>query len=164
MGKVFSRTMLVLIAVFVFFYQSILSTAIANENTTRVAVTSKVVDFVDRITETGILTCQEYETFIRYLDSTGVLFKVTLEHQHQSISPSTAGDDVVSSWVLVGKEAVLDELYTSGSYHFAKGDLINVTVVNQTNTVATVLKLQGIGADVLHTITAKHGGTIRDER
>lgn len=144
--------------------------AIKQDSINQNYVNKETLDFVSTMRNTGKLTKETYNRFIKKLDATGNLYGIEIEHQHLVINPvvddnGNVTENIASNYVSTYEEDILKELFEgSGSYHFSKDDYISVVVKNKNKTLATRLQQIFYQREMPTVqIFTTFGGVIRDE-
>lgn len=164
LGKIFLFFILaILMFIFPAYYFSV-----KQDNISQISVYKSTVDFVNNTKQTGRITKDTYENFIRELEMTGNIYSIKIERKEGITDPyvDDSGNNVVgkSQTNLLGEytDDILDKLYKDGKYVFKKGDYITVTVKNRNKTLASRLTAS-IGLAYDNDIIVTYGGLIRDE-
>jgi hypothetical protein len=149
------------------------------ESTSAKMVNSSLITFVDTVRGKGYIDVRDYETFLSALDSTGLVFDVTLEYYKKRIQPvytdpnnySTFQNSFSVRYDGYFTKEILDRLYPSiplpeddpqRRWNMKVGDLFNVRVESREVSFASHFR-----SWLFHTpkvpIILKYGGMIRSE-
>lgn len=136
-------------------------------------VNKETTDFVNTIKNTGQITKNTYNLFIKKLDVTNNVYDIKMTHQHEIVNP-LEGDEpldnnddtenkIFEEYYNTYEDDILKELFEgSGVYKLSKDDYITVTVRNRSRTLASRIQNSlGIHGDSVIYVT--YGGVIRDE-
>lgn len=166
LGKIVSF-LLVSIILFVapVYYMSIKQDSISQNY-----VNKETADFVNTIRNTGNITTETYNRFIKKIDTTGNLYDIEIEHQYLVVNPvvdenGNVTEDIRSSYSSTYEDDILKELFEgSGTYHMNKDDYVSVIVKNKNKTLATRIQEIFYQKEMPTVqIISTFGGIIRDE-
>lgn len=150
-------------------------------------VSARTDKFVTDVRKQGKITQEMYNNFMRELDSTGLMYNVSMSCSHSMTVPVFDVDPVTGKNVVKGTTAyddiiyedeILKEIYNTvvspddlakgidsqGSFEMVKGDYFYCEVVNREKTTFTKLSKILLGRTLGGSqIKAFEGGIIRDE-
>lgn len=134
------------------------------DSITQTYVTTETAYLVDSVRNTGFLSKQMYESFLKKLDGTGQAYEIQLNHYKKTVDITQ--EEYLQYYHGIYKEDILAQLFNQekGRYLFHKGDFFSVKIVNKNKTMAA--RLQGIFYGSLFSknqIQVVYGGAIRDE-
>lgn len=167
----FSKIIALLIAVLLLFLVPIFYFAQKQDAVIQNYVMTETASFMDTIRNNGYVTKEMYNSFLKKLDATNLLYKIQMERVHPMVNPvyeeqtGTFMNDVTTHYQKSYSEDMRKEIYEGkGIYQFQQGDYISVKIVNRTKTYATRLQ-QMLYAHEMPTIQiyVTYGGIIRDE-
>ncbi len=105
MENIFEKLVDILIAVVILFIFPILYFGQKQDTITQLVVTEKTSDFVDTVRTKGFVTQSMYDTYLKELDTTNVVYDIHLEHKELELEPEyrfktleEVIDDQNSSW------------------------------------------------------------------
>lgn len=131
----------------------------------QIYVTTQTSYLVDSARNTGFLSRQMYETYLKKLAVSGNTYDIEMTHYHRT----TFEDGAVASMHYVNRynEEILKELYDETGeerYRFTLGDYFVVRVVNQNQTQAVRIANRLLGVILpREQIQVVYGGVVRDE-
>ncbi|HIS61651.1 MAG TPA: hypothetical protein IAC14_05285 [Candidatus Scybalomonas excrementigallinarum] len=165
-GKVISFFLITIIL----FIAPVYYMAIKQDSISQNYINKETADFVNTIRNTGSISKDTYNRFIKKLDATGNIYEIEIEHQHLVVNPvvddnGNVTEDIASSYVSTYEDDIFKELFEgSGTYHFNKDDYVSVIVRNKNKTLATRVQ-EIVYQRELPTVqlVATFGGVIRDE-
>lgn len=167
----FSKIVSILLCVVAFFLLPIYYNAQKQDQITQTYISSETSKIVNEIRNSGVLTAEMYEEFIKKIDATNNLYDVSIVHSHLTVNPDYTEidggytDDTISYYANTYTDTILDRLYNENlPYYFTKGDYISFKVVNKSKTYATQIQemlFANVGAT--EQIIVTYGGAIRDE-
>ncbi len=166
----FSKIITFLLAAFILFLGPLLYMAQKQDAISQSYVSNETTQFVDSIKNTGFLSMDTYLDFINKIDATNNLYNIEIVHSHRVVEPlydeNTGAflEDYDIYYINTYQDDILDTFDKGEAYYFSPGDLISVTVVNRTRTIATKLMELFYSRDVPdEQILVTYGGMIRDE-
>ncbi|MBS6559088.1 MAG: hypothetical protein KH355_02300 [Clostridiales bacterium] len=165
-GKVISFFLITIIL----FIAPVYYMAIKQDSISQNYINKETADFVNTIRNTGSISKDTYNRFIKKLDATGNIYEIEIEHQHLVVNPvvddnGNTTEEISSSYSSTYEDDIFKELFEgSGTYHFNKDDYVSVIVRNKNKTLATRVQ-EIVYQRELPTVqlVATFGGVIRDE-
>lgn len=133
-------------------------------------VTKKTNEFVEAVRNNGYISTSMYREFAQELSDTGVLYDISMVHEHGSYEP--VFDDVTGSYtneIVVlyydtFEEDIMEALGNDGYYYMSEGDYFSVALYNKTPTLAgKMYQMVFKNAAPEKQILVTDGGRIRDE-
>jgi len=138
--------------------------------------------FADAARDTGYITPEMYNDFVRRLNATGCTFEIHIQHLRTMVIPVyrekgqtseftgeyevvriSQGEDAILS-VLFPDDSSADEHDKSRRYEMKAGDLLFVEVRNKGKTMATALRDMMLFTDTkTPTLFVRAGGLVRNE-
>ena len=167
MGDSLITVVTILLAAILLFIFPMMTLADRNDDIAQIAVQTATVQFVDGVRETGKITDKNYSEFISKIESTGNTYDVELKVQRLDENPSKktaqATETVIgeNTYYAMYTKQIEDEL-VDGVLYLKEGDIFSVSVVNNNQTVAEVLKnfFYRVTGNSAYTITAEHAGIV----
>lgn len=160
----FGRVVEIIITVILLFLVPVSYMASKQDSITQTYVTTECAYLVDSVRNTGFLSRQMYESFLKKLDQTGQAYEIELNHYKRIVDITE--EEYLQYYHGIYKEDILTEL--SGSekerYELNKGDFFSIRVANKNKTLAA--RLQGMFYGRLFgekQIQVVYGGAVRDE-
>lgn len=145
-----SDTLITIIAIFLaavlMFVFPLMSVSERNDDIAQIGVTSATSDFVDKVKTTGVVTEQNYSSYLQTLNATGNTFDVAVElkilDENLSSKVGQASSDKIGENVYysVYTSQMEEVLKSKGKYVLKEGDMISVSVKNTNQTIAQMLK------------------------
>lgn len=134
-------------------------------------VNAYTITFVDNAKVTGKITKENYEKYIRNLDSTGYSFDVLIEHESAMVVPEYDSDsnptgNYLDTTMLYTKEEITEQLYDEldGKYEMKLGDHFSVQLISRKETMSNKLFKALLQMDLpLTKIACNYGGSILND-
>lgn len=165
LGKIVSFV----VAMLVFFILPASYHAQKQEAIIQVYVQTETQKFVDMIRSNGYLNERMYTSFLSALNSTGNLYKITMDHAHKITDTKLDEYGQVEEYyeykLSTYENEILKTIYQKNDkYRMTQGDYLSVRVQNQTDTYRDFFDRLLYGANPsVHGIVASAGGKILDE-
>lgn len=168
MGDTLSTVFMILIAIIVMFFFPLMDTWERQDDLSYMAVYTATVDFVDAVRNTGVLTRDMYESFLKQIAGTSNTYDVVMEHREYAVVPDGENSSQVI-YINHYSSEIENKLYATASatddeslYWFDKGDYFYVSVKNTNKTQATMMEQNTFGT-VLDSfkIGVPYGGQIK---
>ncbi len=156
-------------AMLVFFILPISYHAQKQDALIQVFVQTETTKFADAIKCNGYIDEEMYLSFLAVLDSTGILYEVTMDHAHVITEPELDDAGAVTGYyeysLSTYESEMLDRIYQeNGRYKMSQGDYFSVKVNNRTNTYKDFFDHLLYGAKTSeYSVFATAGGKILDE-
>lgn len=145
-----SETLITIIAIFLaavlMFVFPLMSVSERNDDIAQLSIQSATADFVNKVKTTGVVTAQNYGSYLQTLNATGNTFDVDVElkilDENLSSKVGQASSDKIGENVYysVYTSQMEDVLKSSSKYLLKEGDMISVSVKNTNETIAEMLK------------------------
>lgn len=145
-----SDTLITIIAIFLaavlMFVFPLMSVSERNDDIAELKIQEVTTEFVNKVKTTGLVTAQNYGSYIQSLNSTGNTFDVAVElkilDENLSSKVGQASSDKIGENVYysVFTSQMEDVLNAKGKYVLKEGDMISVSVKNTNRTIAQMLK------------------------
>lgn len=145
-----SDTLITIIAIFLaavlMFVFPLMSVSERNDDIAQIGVTAATSDFVNKVKTTGVVTDQNYSSYLQTLNATGNTFDVALElkilDENLSSKVGQASSEKIGENVYysVYTSQIEEVLKSKGKYVLKEGDMISVSVKNTNQTIAQMLK------------------------
>lgn len=145
-----SDTLITIIAIFLaavlMFVFPLMSVSERNDDIAQLSVQTATAEFVNKVKTTGVVTDQNYSSYIQTLNATGNTFDVDVElkilDENLSSKVGQASSDKIGENVYysVYTSQMEDVLDSKGKYLLKEGDMISVSVKNTNKTIAQMLK------------------------
>ena len=150
MDNVLSRIFGPIILIIMMLVVPIIWIATGLDNTQRSAVDKIVHDYAAEVKSTGVITKENYDSFLRDLQKTGETYDITVVHKSLIAVPE-AGGTYSKAYRSYGKEDILNYIEGFGAdqepgtaddtdvqvYKMKQGDFINITVVSTNGSIGT---------------------------
>lgn len=147
-----SDTLITIVAIFLaailMFVFPLMSVTERNDDIAQNVVQTATSEFVNKISTTGAIKANDYETYLQKLESTGNTYSVEIEVQH--IDENMSKKSTSTSQDLIGENVywssytseVINDLYKNQNevYPLNKGDNVIVTAKNTNKTIAQSLR------------------------
>ena len=167
----FGKIIGIYIGIVLMFIFPILYFAQKQDAITQTYVLTETSYFVDSIKNSGYITDDMYQRFIKKLDATNHLYTIEIEHSHPVINPvydektNVFMDEFREHIYITYTDTIMEGVYGSDRvYKFNQGDYITVKVYNRTKTYATKLQELLFSKRMpVEQIYVVYGGAIRDE-
>lgn len=165
-----SKMSAIIIAILLLFLFPLLYLAQKQDAVTQAYISETTGNLVDAIKNSGYLTTDMYDEFIRKIDLSNNVYEVKIEHSHWVLTPIyDASDQFTGDYnkyrINTYEDDILEEIYHgSGIYKLTQGDYIVFTVYNKNKTFASRLQ-ENIYQTAMEgkQIFTTYGGVIRDE-
>ncbi len=162
MGDSLSILFATIVAFMLMFLFPMVDTWERQDDLSYVTAYTSVVNLVDAVRNTGVITLDMYNDLLTTVNATGNRFDVKIEHRENVVVP----DGPNSSTMLYEYHyttQILNELKTHGYYPLKKGDFFYVSVKNTNTTQATVIKEKLYGTNLeTFKIGVPYGGQVRN--
>lgn len=166
----FSKIIAIFLAVILLFISPLLYMAQKQDSISQLYVLSETSKFIDSIKNSGYVSQNMYEDFIKKIDSTGNLYEIELTHCHKRVEPlvDINTNDILQDFSVFYYNTYEDEIFEAfdmgRDYYFNRGDYISIHVINSNKTMAVSLLENLLSRDIEDTqIIVTYGGMIRDE-
>jgi hypothetical protein len=171
----FSKMITVCVVVVALFVLPTLIYAQHNDQVTQEYVSNATVEFVDNVLVQGEITQEMYESFIKEIDSTGMVYDVEFEYSKKVITPAAGGtyqtttecyyfDDVKNALYDSSSAGATIDGTTDGVLQMVKGDYFSVTVKNRDATHSDILQRSLFKLySNRSAVEVNYGGEVRDE-
>lgn len=126
MSDVFSKVVAILLSSVLMFIAPVIIMTEENSLAMQTFVYTEMVDFTDRIRNTGCLTDKMYLNFLNALGDTGAIYDIEIQHFHME---GNTGEYLNST------ARILESLDDDGVYRFKAGDVIKLKVKKQNGTL-----------------------------
>jgi len=156
-------------AMLVFFILPISYHAQKQDALMQVFVQTETTKFVDAIRYNGHINEEMYLSFLSVLDSTGILYEVTMDHAHLITEPEVDNSGVVTGYyeynLSTYETEILNTIYQeNGTYKMSQGDYFSLKVSNKTDTYKDFFDHLFYGTKTSkYSVFATAGGKILDE-
>lgn len=170
MGDSMITIVVIGLAAILMFVFPLLAVSESSDNTSQLSVQNATTEFVENIRSTGKITLDDYDRFVRTINSTGNTYNVSMEVQILDENP---GKKVIQSQQTVIGENVYYSEYTKqilqdieDSERNAKilkeGDIVTITVSNSNQTIAQTLRnfFYRMAGNSSSSINASHTGVV----
>jgi len=148
MGDSVTTIIAIFIAAILMFLFPLLAISERHEDIAQLATQEAVIEFVNKISTSGLIKSSEYDMFMQRLASTGNKYEIEIEIQHLD---ENQGKKVgITSNDLIGENVRYSTFTTAifeneiflenGAYPLKKGDIVYVTVKNTNQTIAQQLR------------------------
>lgn len=127
------------------------------------------VQFVDNVKVNGKITKENFDKFLKELDSTGYAYNIEMIHESNLVVPILNSDGTFSgkikdSKLSYTKDEILEELYDAsgdGVYEMKLGDNITIDIISRKETISNRLfrALLQINSSLVN-IHSNYGGSI----
>lgn len=129
-----------ILSVLVMVYLPVMSIAQKQENTKQSFIDNAVVEFVDNARATGKITDDGYEELCSQIDTVEGGCRIELYHKERYEVMNPDGE-IETYYAVNTKPEILDDIYTAignnKPYYMSHGDFLQVTVYNESPTIAT---------------------------
>ena len=144
-----------ILAVILMFVFPIMDTWERQDDISYMAVYSDVVEFVDTVRNTGRITENMYEQFLKNINATGNRYEVTLEHRKRLYN--------INAYKNVYTSTIEDALEKGDYDQLKAGDYFYVSIKNTNKTQSTLIK-EVLYASTQETfkIGVPYGGMVRN--
>lgn len=168
MGDSFITIIAIFLAAILMFVFPLMSMSERTDDVSQLSVQTATTEFVDNIRETGKLTADDYDKYLRTLSSTGNSYEVEIQLQKLDENPGIKTTQADS--MKIG-ENLYYNLYTSqverdlddnGKIILKEGDRISVSVKNTNQTISQILKnfFYSLSGNDTYQIFAQHAGIV----
>jgi hypothetical protein len=166
----FSKIVAILISVLLLFIAPLMYMAQKQDMISQIYVSNETTKFIDSIKNTGVLSSDMYDAFIRRLAATNISYRISLTHGHKKVEPlyddvsSTFTENYVTYYYNTYEKSIRKELEDKGEYLFSQGDYISIEVINQSMTLGTKIQRMIFNTSIpKEQIVVTYGGLIRSE-
>lgn len=166
----FSKIVCFFLAAAVMFLGPLLYMAQKQDAISQNYITNETARFVDSIKNTGHLSREMYMDYVKKIDATNNLYKIEIVHSHKIVEPlydentGTFLNEYNTYYRNTYQDDIMDAFDRGEEYYFVRGDLLSLTVLNRTKTLATKLMELFYASDIPdEQILVTYGGMIRDE-
>jgi len=176
MGDSLITIITIVLAAILLFVFPMMTLADRTDDISQIAAQTATVQFVDGVRKTGKITQDDYSKFISELEATGNTFDVEMKLQRLDENPSKktaqATETVIgqNTYYSIYTTQIQDELdedrdgdgKADGVMYLKQGDMFYASAVNNSQTIAEVLKnfFYRVTGSSAFTITAEHTGMV----
>ncbi len=167
MGDSLISVITFILAAILMFVFPMMTLADRTDDIAQLAVQTTTVQFVDEVRQTGKITASAYDDFIETLYATGNTYKIELELKRLDENPSKKAatndlEEVVQNVYYTLYTTQIEEQIESGTLYLKQGDIFAVSVVNNSQTIAEVLKnaFYQVTGNSSYTVTGQHEGVV----
>lgn len=132
-----STVIAVILAMILMFIYPTYSMMEKNDRMVQNSVEYETNRFANSVESSGQISRMVYEQFLHFLDTTGYLYEVKLEHQRKIIYPEydqltgTTTGSYTTIYEYVYTDDIVDELFANDVYNLAYGDYLTVSVTSR---------------------------------
>lgn len=165
MGDSLATIITIFLAATLMFIFPLASISEMNDNEALAMVQSYTTEFVSQIRTKGLITRDDYDSFVQKLYATGNSYDIEFEVKVADVNPGKKtknqhiGDKVYYSEFT---NAITTALGASGKYYLKQGDFVSVSVKNTNTTISQMIKgvLYSVTGDQSYVISAQAAGTV----
>ena len=158
----------IIIGVVLLFLAPIQSISQKQDSISQIVVDNETANFVDSIMYSGYISKEMYITFLKKLEKTGNIYKITLCHSRKQVTPGLSDESHVIQgeydvhYINVYEDEIMESFNNGDDYTMNQGDYISVKVVNRNKTIGSKVMSALTFVNVDNKIITTYGGMIRD--
>lgn len=137
--------------------------AIKQDNIIQSIVYKETVDFVNGIRNTGSITQETYNRFVKQLDQTGNVYQIEFVHQKMNDQSVVLENGKYKEYENYYTQEILNELNVNHRYYLKRNDYISIVIKNRNKTMGGKLQKLFLHQVQDVQIYVSYGGLIRDE-
>ena len=158
----------IIIASIIMFVVPLTLLADRNDDIAQLVIQTHTAEFVDTVIKTGKITVEQYENFMKSLETSGNNYDIDFEIKVHDPNPAqyatnnSGGNPGANAYYSIFTSQVEDQLQSNGELILKDGDEIYVTVRNNSQTLSQTLKsfYYTIAGDDLYILSSTSSGTI----
>lgn len=166
----FSKMIAIFLAAILMYITPLLYMAQKQDSISQIYIYSETSRFIDSIKNSGYVSRNMYEDFIKRIDKTGNLYEIEVTHCHRRVEPlvDINTNDILRDFSIYYYNTYADEIFEAfdlnQDYYFNRGDYISIKVTNRNKTTAISILESFLSRDIEdQQILVTYGGMIRDE-
>ena len=168
MGDSFITVVVIILAAILLFIFPLMSISERNDDIAQLAVQTAVIEFVDDVRTTGKITTENYDKFLQTLSATGNSYEVEIEIKKLDENPGKKSALVETDkigenlYYSVFTSQIEERVSATGKYALNEGDIVSVTVKNNNQTIAQMLRgvFYRVSGSDAYAIAAQHSGVV----
>lgn len=168
MGDSLITVVAIFLAAILMFIFPLMSLAERTDDISQLAVQTATTEFVDGVRTTGVMTLDDYETYLNEISSTGNSFDIEVLIQELDENPGVKttqaestkiGENIYYNMYTTQVEQQLD---STGRIVLKEGDIITVTAKNTNQTISQMLRnfFYMISGNDSYQIEGQHTGVV----
>ncbi len=168
MGDSLITIVAIFLAAILMFIFPLMSLADRTDDVSNLAVQTATTEFVDNVRTTGVLTLDNYESYLSEITATGNSFDVEILIQQLDENPGVKTTQAEATkigenlYYNIYTTQVLEELDENGRITLKEGDLITVTAENTNQTISQMLRnfFYMISGNNSYQVAGQHSGIV----
>lgn len=161
----------IIVTIILLFFVPLAYSGTKNDLIVQTYVMTETSYFVEAVRNSGCLTKNMYDLFLKKLDETGHIYDIEFTHYEENISYDLQTDSNLDEIVQLSQhlygtytQDVLEELYETGRYMMKQGNYFMIKVVNKDKTYGTKMQEWFLQRSLPNAqISVVYGGVIRNE-